>query len=347
MGHDVLTRSPSGLSERRTGFSPPELGSPTAPVVPPTGAVPCPLPGDLPRRAAGAGGALSTALRLARGPSTGRDRGWPVVRRATRLGPCPFTPSRSPSSAPPAASGPARWPWPSGDACRPPVRRRWSSTSTSPGVASRSLPVSSTCPAGGGTTCEVCAGGFRPTSSCPPCRASRGARCCRHVAAALRACPTGRSSTSSTRCSTPRRRWSSTCRPRAPCCRSCWAAAPSSSWSWGCGPGHSPMPTPASSACSARRRMPVTPAHPDGGGGRGRGGAEPDLRLVTRGGRARAEVLDDVVAHLGLAHLHHLLDDVRVPRDAERGVFPGVARDAVRRCADVVVGAVDELAAAS
>ena len=87
--------------------------------------------------------------------------------------------------------------------------------------------------------------------------------------------------------------------------------------------------------------------HPDGGGGRGRGGAEPDLRLVTRGGRARAEVLDDVVAHLGLAHLHHLLDDVRVPRDAERGVFPGVARDAVRRCADVVVGAVDELAAAS
>ena len=42
MGHDGLTRSPSGLSERRTGFSPPELGSPTAPVVPPTGAVPCP-----------------------------------------------------------------------------------------------------------------------------------------------------------------------------------------------------------------------------------------------------------------------------------------------------------------
>ena len=41
MGHDGPTRSPSGLSERRTGFSPPELGSPTAPVVPPTGAVPC------------------------------------------------------------------------------------------------------------------------------------------------------------------------------------------------------------------------------------------------------------------------------------------------------------------
>src|SRR6478736_5169155 len=46
MGHDGLTRSPSGLSERRTGFSPPELGSPTAPVVPPTGAVP--YPDDVP-----------------------------------------------------------------------------------------------------------------------------------------------------------------------------------------------------------------------------------------------------------------------------------------------------------
>lgn len=78
------------------------------------------------------------------------------------------------------------------------------------------------------------------------------------------------------------------------------------------------------------------------GGGRG-----PDLFLVTRGGRARAEVLDDVVTHLGVAHLHHLVDDPQVPRDAERGVFPGVSRDAVRRCADVVVGIVDDVRAAS
>ncbi|HSF97823.1 MAG TPA: hypothetical protein VLA55_03940, partial [Ornithinibacter sp.] len=39
-----------------------------------------------------------------------------------------------------------------------------------------------------------------------------------------------------------------------------------------------------------------------------------DLRLVTRGVRTRAEVLDDVVAHLGIAHLHHLGDDPLVPR---------------------------------
>lgn len=87
------------------------------------------------------------------------------------------------------------------------------------------------------------------------------------------------------------------------------------------------------------------------GGERGADGAGgsrgPDLFLVTRGGRARAEVLDDVVAHLGVTHLHHLLDDSQVPRDAERGVFPGVSRDAVRRCADVVVGVVDDVGAAS
>lgn len=73
----------------------------------------------------------------------------------------------------------------------------------------------------------------------------------------------------------------------------------------------------------------------------------PRLRLVTRGGRARPDVLDDVVAHLGAAHLHHLLDDPRVSRDAERGLFPGVARDAVRGCADAVVRLVDDVAEAS
>ncbi len=60
---------------------------------------------------------------------------------------------------------------------------------------------------------------------------------------------------------------------------------------------------------------------------------------MTRGGRAGAEVLDDVAVHLGLRHLHHLRDDDGVARDAERGLFPGVARDAVRRCADDVVAA--------
>lgn len=72
-----------------------------------------------------------------------------------------------------------------------------------------------------------------------------------------------------------------------------------------------------------------------------------DLRLVTRGPRARAEVLDDVVAHLGISHLHHLGDDPLVPRDAERGLFPGVGRDEVRRCADAVIAVVDAVAQAS
>ena len=62
-----------------------------------------------------------------------------------------------------------------------------------------------------------------------------------------------------------------------------------------------------------------------------------DLRLVTRGPRPTAGVLDDVVAHLGIAHLHHLADDPRVVRDAERGLWPGTSRDAVRGCADRVV----------
>lgn len=65
--------------------------------------------------------------------------------------------------------------------------------------------------------------------------------------------------------------------------------------------------------------------------------APPDLRLVTRGPRPSAGLLDDVVAHLGVTHLHHLPDDPHVARQAERGVWPGSGSDAVRRCADRVV----------
>jgi hypothetical protein len=73
----------------------------------------------------------------------------------------------------------------------------------------------------------------------------------------------------------------------------------------------------------------------------------PDLRIVTRGRRAGADVVDEVVAHLGVAHLHHLADDPHVVRDAERGLFPGTGHDAVRRCADAVVATLDALAMAS
>ena len=76
-------------------------------------------------------------------------------------------------------------------------------------------------------------------------------------------------------------------------------------------------------------------------------GVSPDLRLVTRGARPTLEVLDDVVAHLGVAHLAHVADDPRVPRDAERGMWPGCGRDEVRRAAGVVVEAVDALSEAS
>ncbi len=64
-----------------------------------------------------------------------------------------------------------------------------------------------------------------------------------------------------------------------------------------------------------------------------------DLRVVTRGPRPTAALLDDVEAHLGVAHLHHLEDDPAVVRTAERGLWPGVARDAVRRGADAALAA--------
>ena len=92
------------------------------------------------------------------------------------------------------------------------------------------------------------------------------------------------------------------------------------------------MPMPPCPTCSTGRTLPA----PD-----------LDLRLVTRGGRAGPDVVDEVVAHLGVAHLHHLPDDPHVPRDAERGLFPGTGRDAVRRCADAVVAVVDGVAVAS
>lgn len=76
-------------------------------------------------------------------------------------------------------------------------------------------------------------------------------------------------------------------------------------------------------------------------------GAPPDVRLVTRGPRPAADVLDDVVAHLGIAHLAHLADDPRVARDAERGLWPGTGRDAVRAAAAVAADLLSRTAEAS
>ena len=73
----------------------------------------------------------------------------------------------------------------------------------------------------------------------------------------------------------------------------------------------------------------------------------PDLRLVSRGGRGAAAVVDEVVAHLGVPHVGHLRHDAAVPRDVERGLFPGTNRNAVRRCADSVAALVDDVATAS
>ncbi|WP_392543267.1 pilus assembly protein FlpE [Oryzobacter telluris] len=75
--------------------------------------------------------------------------------------------------------------------------------------------------------------------------------------------------------------------------------------------------------------------------------ADPVLLLVTRGGRATTDVLDDVVAHLGVPHVHHVRDDPAVARGGERGAFPGVSRDAVRACAEAVVAALPGIAVAS
>ncbi|MGL5867150.1 MAG: hypothetical protein ACRCYX_15005 [Dermatophilaceae bacterium] len=68
-------------------------------------------------------------------------------------------------------------------------------------------------------------------------------------------------------------------------------------------------------------------------------GPVPDPWLVTRGGRPGGDVLGDIAEHLGVIHVHHLGDDARVVRDAERGSWPGTGRDAVRRAADAVVEA--------
>ncbi|MBT9257779.1 hypothetical protein KMZ32_10930 [Phycicoccus sp. MAQZ13P-2] len=68
----------------------------------------------------------------------------------------------------------------------------------------------------------------------------------------------------------------------------------------------------------------------------------PGLRLVTRGPRPDEAVLDDLRHHFGVPHLHHLPDDPQVEREAERGLWPGSTRGALRRCAEAVAAAFAE-----
>ncbi|MFC7490038.1 MULTISPECIES: pilus assembly protein FlpE [unclassified Knoellia] len=67
------------------------------------------------------------------------------------------------------------------------------------------------------------------------------------------------------------------------------------------------------------------------------------LGLVTRSSGGIAPELDEVLEHLGAAHLAHLRTDARVLRDGERGEWPGL-RGALRDSADrVVLDLVDHL----
>lgn len=70
-------------------------------------------------------------------------------------------------------------------------------------------------------------------------------------------------------------------------------------------------------------------------GSAGGGAAGAVVGLVTRGERAVTPELAEVIEHLGVPHLAHLRDDVRVRRDGERGDWPGL-RGALRDRADGV-----------
>ena len=59
------------------------------------------------------------------------------------------------------------------------------------------------------------------------------------------------------------------------------------------------------------------------------------LGVVTRGEKGLTHQVAEVVGHLGVPHLAHVRDDVRVRRDGERGEWPGL-RGPLRDTADAV-----------
>jgi hypothetical protein len=68
----------------------------------------------------------------------------------------------------------------------------------------------------------------------------------------------------------------------------------------------------------------------------GLAGAPGVVGLVTRSHAKATREFEEVIEHLGAAHLAHLPDDARVRRDGERGEWPGL-RGVLRDSADRVV----------
>src|SRR6478736_3142038 len=329
MGHDGLTRSPSGLSERRTGFSPPELGSPTAPVVPPTGAVP--YPDDVPAQV------RSTPVRLVRTRRPQVVARGAVVHRSVVV------------VAPPGR----------GDE---PVRMTSHQRVTAVVGASGGL----------GASTLALAVGRRLAATGPPSVVVdldllRGGL---EVTAGVEHLPGRRwDDLRHARGRVP----PEALLPLLPAEEGCAVLSARG----GAPPGVPEVAArdvvaalahgPARVVLDLPLASPVLPHVLAGGalvvllvGLRTRALADadaavsrlldgpeapevpPDLRLVTRGGRAGTDAVDH-----GVAHLHHLADDPHVSRDAERGLFPGTGRDGIRRCADAVVAAVAAVAVAS
>ena len=209
---------PFGVERTADRLLPPELGSPTAPVVPPTGAVPCPEPavlasGSEPERAPGEDRVArpflhSRADSAPSSPASGRRR--PAGRPTATLSPW-WTDQASSSWEPPGGWGrapsPSRW----ADAWRQPgLPLSWTSTWTAGG--SRSPPVWSTFRAGAGTTCERSAAGYVPTCSSRPCPSTTDATSSRCAAGDHRGHRSARCSTCSGRSRPRGLGWSSTSR---------------------------------------------------------------------------------------------------------------------------------------
>ena len=372
MSHHVLTRSPSGLSERRTGFSPPELGSPTAPVVPPTGAVPRPdsvRPGSAPahrvpapdrgRPTSGLRPAASAAAHRVPGPQAPGSR---LLVHSTRR------------PAPSALCG--------GQGCGMVETHPVLVVGCSGGLGASTLSLAvgrrlaATGPGAVVVDLDLDRGGLEVTAGVEHVPGRRWDEL-RDVRGRIPPDLLLASLPVDDGCHVLSARGGASTRPperavldvldtlrasRARVVVDVPASSPSMPALLGAG-GLVVLLVSLSTrgladADAAVSRLtaaadPLGAPHPamvaDRAGLRPSSTVRPelDLRLVTRGPHPGARVRDDVVAHLGVPHLHHLPDDRAAPREAEKGMFPGTHRDMVRRCAEAVVAVVDGRAVAS